>query len=103
MVRLSRAPARLASAPPKVAQAPKVALPFYKSAEWKALVAQIKARRGNRCEAEGCGASGFVIADHVIEIRDGGARLDPANIMLLCAPCHGRKTARARRARSGLA
>ena len=102
MVRLSRAPARLVAAPARIAAAPKVALPFYKSPEWRALVAAVIKARGKRCERAGCAASGFVIADHVTEIRDGGAKLDPANIMLLCAPCHGKKTAQAKRARLGL-
>jgi 5-methylcytosine-specific restriction protein A len=43
-----------------------------------------------------------VIADHVIEIRDGGAKLEKQNIMLLCPPCHGKKTAAAKRARLGM-
>jgi 5-methylcytosine-specific restriction protein A len=34
-----------------------------------------------------------VYGDHIIELQDGGALLDPANVMLRCAPCHGRKTA----------
>ena len=100
MARLSRAPGRLASAPPKVAHAPKVALPFYLSPEWKALVASIIKQRGRKCER--CQAQGYVIGDHVKEIRDGGALLDESNIMLLCAKCHGRKTAQAKRARLGL-
>jgi 5-methylcytosine-specific restriction endonuclease McrA len=100
MARLSRAPGRIAAAPPKVGRAPKVAAPFYLSAAWKALVASIIKRRGRKCED--CGAEGYVIGDHVNEIRDGGALLDEDNIMLLCAKCHGRKTAKAKRARLGL-
>ena len=34
--------------------------------------------------------------DHVIELKDGGAALDPRNIMLLCHSCHQRKTAEQR-------
>lgn len=100
MVRLSRAPARLGSAPPRVARAPKVALPFYLSAEWKALLALVIKQRGRKCQD--CGGQGYVIGDHVKEIRDGGAGLDPGNVRLLCAKCHGRKTAKAKRARLGL-
>lgn len=33
-------------------------------------------------------------ADHIIPIREGGARFDPANGQGLCKPCHSRKTAR---------
>lgn len=74
---------------------PKTAEPFYQSREWKALVARLVAERGRRCEA--CGATGQrLIGDHVVERKDGGAELDPANIRLLCLPCHNRKTAQAR-------
>lgn len=37
---------------------------------------------------------GRIYGDHVVELADGGAPLDPSNIMLCCAVCHGRKTAR---------
>jgi 5-methylcytosine-specific restriction endonuclease McrA len=33
-----------------------------------------------------------VYGDHIIELQDGGALLDPSNVALRCAPCHGRKT-----------
>ena len=101
-MRLASAPGRLQSAPPRVARAPKVALPFYQSPEWRELKASVIRERGKRCEAKGCGAVGFVIADHIVEIRDGGAKLDRLNIKLLCAKCHRRKTAKAKRARLGL-
>ena len=97
MVRLTRAPSRLTSAPPRLRAAPKVADPFYLSAEWRVLLAEIIAERGKACEE--CGAKGYVIGDHIIEIRDGGKRLDKANIKLLCAKHHGIKTAQAKRAR----
>lgn len=100
MGRLTRAPSRLRSAPPRLKAAPKKALPFYQSPEWTALRAAVIAERGKRCEAEGCGHSGFVIADHIVEIRDGGAKLDKSNIRLLCARCHGKKTALAKRRRT---
>lgn len=35
--------------------APKIADPFYQSAAWRELVDKIKAERGARCEAPGCG------------------------------------------------
>ena len=101
MVRLVRCPGRLASAPSRIRAAPKVALPFYKTPEWKALVASVVKSRGRRCQD--CGAGGRVYADHVIELRDGGAKLDEGNIRLRCATCHGAKTEQRRRERAGLA
>lgn len=102
MPRLTTPPGRLASAPSRLRAAPKAALPFYQTAEWKALAAAIVAQRGRRCQ--GCGRTGCrVFADHVTELRDGGAKLDPRNIELLCGGCHGRKTERRRRERVGLA
>ena len=100
MARLARAPARLSAAPRRLVAAPKAALPFYKSPEWTALRASIIEERGKRCEE--CGRAGYVIADHVIEIKDGGAKLDRNNIRLLCPRDHGAKTQRAKRARLGI-
>lgn len=102
MAGLVRLPQRVASMPPRVAPAVKVALPFYKSAEWRALIAAIIAKRGRKCEAKGCGKRGFVIGDHITEIKDGGATLDARNIMLMCPACHGRKTQQRKRERLGL-
>lgn len=87
--------------PPRVQALPKHVDDFYRSREWRALAADIKAKRGRFCER--CGSGHRVIADHIHEMKDGGARLDPANIELLCQPCHNRKTAmaKARRSREG--
>ncbi len=101
MVRLSRAPSRIAGPPSRVAPAIKQVLPFYQSPEWRALVATVVRLRGRRCED--CGASGGkVYGDHVVELRDGGKALDQANVRLRCGRCHGRKTAQRRRERAGL-
>jgi 5-methylcytosine-specific restriction protein A len=51
-----------------------------------------------------CGATGRgvrLIADHIVEIEDGGALLDPANGQTLCLACSNRKTAASRGARLG--
>ncbi|MBU6525936.1 HNH endonuclease [Methylocystis sp. MJC1] len=72
----------------------------YQSAAHKAWAAEVKQRDGHRCVE--CGAHGHgvrLIADHVVEIEDGGARLDPNNGQTLCAPCSNRKTAKAKAAR----
>jgi hypothetical protein len=41
-------------------------------------------------------------ADHIVEIQDGGAILDPANGQMLCAKHHKIKTDAARAKRLGL-
>jgi hypothetical protein len=76
---------------------PKTALPVYTSPEWRALIASIIRERGRRCEDPRCTtpnrASGQrIYGDHIRELGDSGALLDPSNVMLRCAPCHGRKT-----------
>jgi 5-methylcytosine-specific restriction protein A len=86
---------------------PKRADPFYLSPEWKALMARLIKERGRRCEdtehEAGKPRDGVrLYGDHVTELSDGGAKLDPNNILLRCAPCHGRKTAKARAARVGV-
>ena len=30
--------------------------------------------------------------DHVVEVKDGGAKLDRANVLFRCRTCHSRKT-----------
>lgn len=99
MGKLTALKPRLGGLVGKVRVAPKVAEGFYQSPEWRSLVARIKRERGAWCER--CGSSERVIADHIVERKDGGADLDPANIELLCAKHHAAKTAqaRARRAR----
>lgn len=89
-------------APRRVPPLPKVADRFYLSKEWRSLVAQIRRERGAWCERCGAGGSGVrIIGDHVVEIRDGGAKLEAANIELLCAGCHAVKTAQAKARRVG--
>ena len=34
---------------------------------------------------------GAITVDHIIPIRNGGARLDSMNLQSLCASCHGKK------------
>jgi 5-methylcytosine-specific restriction endonuclease McrA len=75
--------------------------PFYKSPEWRTLMAAIIAERGRRCEA--CGRTGCrIFGDHVIELSDGGSPLDRRNVKLLCGSCHTAKTAQARARRHGV-
>ena len=77
--------------------APKQAAPFYHSPDWRHLVAQLIQQRGRRCEATACGRTDTrIFGDHIEELQDGGAALDPNNIQLLCGSCHSAKTAQAR-------
>jgi 5-methylcytosine-specific restriction enzyme A len=71
----------------------------YRSAAWRALAATVKTQRGGACVR--CGSSDSVAADHIHEVKDGGAPLDAANIQLLCAACHRRKSVEARKTRGG--
>lgn len=102
--RLRQLPARLAGLAPRVRALPKVADAFYASREWRALRA---ARMldgdyfGALKRARGDGSNGRAILDHAHEIRDGGARLDPANTVWLTHVEHQAKTARARATRAG--
>ena len=89
----------------KITLAPKQAKPFYLSPEWKALIASIKKQRGNMCHDPDHPphiprAHGRIYGDHIVELGpDGGAPLDPSNIMLRCHLCHQRKTVRQRTVR----
>ena len=85
---------RIAVLPPKVAE------PFYSSAEWIALRDRVRREANGRCQAQGCGRTERrMYVDHIVELKDGGAPLDRSNVWLLCASHHTAKTAseRARR------
>ncbi|MFT8481346.1 HNH endonuclease signature motif containing protein [Gluconobacter oxydans] len=78
---------------------PKRADAFYVSKEWRALIGTLLKQRGRVCER--CGRSGCrIFGDHIVELKDGGARLDPANVQLLCGSCHTAKTAQAKARRA---
>jgi 5-methylcytosine-specific restriction enzyme A len=88
----------LSRPPPLLRTPPKIADTFYHSIEWRKLVSKLKKQRGNWCQR--CGSKHRVIADHIIERRDGGNELDPSNIELLCQAHHNQKTAEARKRRA---
>ena len=96
---LKAMPSRLVALPSRLPSPDKRAEPFYLSPAWRKLIAQIKRERGNRCEVCGAG-EGRIIGDHIIELKDGGAPLDKANVRLLCMAHHNSKTASERRRRS---
>ncbi|NVO05715.1 MAG: HNH endonuclease [Rhodoferax sp.] len=68
---------------------------FYQSRQWRALRAAYLREHPLCCV---CGGNGFLVparvVDHVLPIKDGGARFDACNLQSLCVPCHNRKTAR---------
>jgi 5-methylcytosine-specific restriction protein A len=102
--RLTTLRSRVAMASQRLTPRPKTALPVYSAPEWRALIAAIIRQRGRRCEDPRCqtpdrAAGQRVYGDHIHELSDGGALLDPSNVMLRCAPCHGRKTAAERNKR----
>ena len=91
-------PSRVSVAAPRVSQRPKLIDNVYHSKPWVTLLAAIIRQRGRRCEDANCttpnrGAGRQIYGDHVKELQDGGALLDPRNVLLRCASCHGKKTA----------
>jgi len=93
--RLATVSTAIAAPPPKLAE------PFYVSAPWKALMSAIRRERGDRCQD--CGRSGVrIFGDHIVELKDGGAKLDPRNIFLRCGSCHSKKTAVERAKRTAI-
>lgn len=73
--------------------APKVTDNFYHSSEWVALRRAVIRRDRNTCQWPGCGRSEQrMFVDHIIEIRDGGPKLDPHNCRTLCGSHHTEKT-----------
>jgi 5-methylcytosine-specific restriction protein A len=87
---------RVGMASQRLTPRPKTADPVYASREWRTLIAAIIEQRGRRCEDPKCktpGRTGMrVFGDHIKELQDGGALLDPRNVMLRCGSCHTRKT-----------
>lgn len=111
--RLTKLGPRLSAGQPRLSSPPKITEDFYRTPAWISLVRRLTAVRGRRCQA--CGKTRDdddkpvrLIADHIVERRDGGAELDPANIQLLCirlnadgqGGCHNRKTTEARHRRT---
>lgn len=93
---------RLTSRPqPRLSVPPKQVDPHYITPEHRAWRADVIRRAGGHCVD--CGATGKrLYADHVVELRDGGAAFDPANGQARCGGCHTRKTFRARAARHAI-
>ena len=94
--RLTTLKPRVAMASQRLTPRPKTAAPVYTSPEWRALITSIIGQRGRCCEDPACktpGRTGVrVFGDHIKELQDGGALLDPRNVMLRCGSCHTTKT-----------
>lgn len=76
--------------------APKQKDAIYYTPEFDRWRAAVVARAGGRCQAQGCARTerdGRMYADHIVELKDGGAAFDVANGQCLCAVHHGLKTA----------
>ena len=81
---------------------PKEVNAHYQSPEHKAWRLAVMRRAGWKCQHPGCGRGSpqhRLFADHIIELKDGGAPLDPANGQALCGEHHTSKTVQARAAR----
>jgi 5-methylcytosine-specific restriction enzyme A len=78
--------------------------PHYGTAEHRAWARAVLEHAGHRCEyvdAYGMRCSkarpqDWLVADHRVELRDGGASLDPCNGWALCSEHHTKKTNQAR-------
>ena len=94
---------RVAIVDTRIARTIKGTDPHYLTAEHRAWRAAVIARAGGRCQDPACNAPNRpgvrLFADHVVELRDGGAPYDLANGLARCGACHSRKTVaeRARR------
>ena len=100
MGRLMAMPGRLATIGPRLRPPPKQAEPFYQSKAWRQLVARRKLDSDYFAALARRKAGERVILDHVVERKDGGDDLDPANTEWLTFTEHQRKTAAARAKRA---
>ena len=69
---------------------------IYNDQRWKRLSASM--RKAGKCAVCGVGETevDYLVADHITELKDGGAAFDPANIQILCPAHHQQKTKAAR-------
>ena len=70
---------------------------YYQTQAHRDWADAVIARAGGKCQGarhEGPNPpNGRLYADHIIELKDGGAALDPANGQALCGACHQAKGA----------
>ena len=78
----------------------KTAAPIYSTPEYQEWRQVVIARAGGVCQAPLCRRrEPRMFADHIIELKDGGAPFDPANGRCLCGKHHSLKTAAEREKR----
>jgi 5-methylcytosine-specific restriction protein A len=79
----------------------------YQDPRWRKVRRLVLERDGHQCQLRLDGCTGKATqVDHTIDLGDGGAPYDPANLASACKPCNIAKrnigvAARAREARSG--
>lgn len=89
--RLTAIDARTVRPPPKEREE------HYGTARHRDWSRQVIERSGGVCQAIECGRMGVrLFADHIVELKDGGAPFDVRNGQALCGSCHGKKTSRAK-------
>ncbi|MDR6284584.1 putative urease superfamily metal-dependent hydrolase [Methylopila jiangsuensis] len=88
----------------KVTIGPKEADAHYRTQEHQAWRAKVLERAMFCCQHPGCTATvhtARLYADHIVELKDGGAPLDVENGQALCGLHHTRKTIAERARRAG--
>jgi 5-methylcytosine-specific restriction enzyme A len=65
------------------------------TAPWRKVRAQVLKRDRNRCQLREPGCTGQATqVDHIVNVADGGAPLDPKNLQSACPTCNARKAGR---------
>lgn len=90
------------AAPQRLRTPPKEADPQYRDPRHAEWAREVVRRAGGRCQWPGCTKAApahRMVADHIVELKDGGARFDPANGQCLCVEHNTKKGVEARTAR----
>jgi 5-methylcytosine-specific restriction endonuclease McrA len=61
---------------------------------WQLVRETVRRRDGDACRA--CGGKERLGVHHIIPLAEGGAPLDPANLVTLCRLCHEREESKSR-------
>jgi 5-methylcytosine-specific restriction protein A len=102
--KISAAKPRIATRAPRLAS-PKVAASIYQTAEYREWRRSVIGRSGGHCQDPACAdpmRSTRLFADHVVELRDGGAPFDVVNGLARCGAYHSKKTLAERARRMGM-